>query len=73
MFTYLWQEIQKHFHTSTVAFPWLFRLLKTIGIDVSVFGAEEDVMFFVRHVQHIIQMRNENKDVNVSIFENYFS
>jgi hypothetical protein len=55
-------------HASTVACPWLFRVLKTIGIEVSVFGEKEDVMFFVRHVEHIIQMRNENKHLNVSVF-----
>ncbi len=46
--------------------PFVLRLLKAVGIKVQMFGTDEDIMFFVRHVEHIIKLREENKDVNVS-------
>ncbi len=46
--------------------PFVFRLLKTVGIEVQMFGNHEDILFFVRHVEHIIKLREENKEINVS-------
>jgi len=35
-------------------------------MEVEIFGKQEDVMFFVQHVEHIIKLRSENKEINVS-------
>jgi hypothetical protein len=49
---------------SSVLFPSLLHFLKKLGIEVSVFGEKKDIMFIVDHVEHIIKMRRENKDVS---------
>ena len=37
----------------------MIRPLKMIGIDLSLLGSEEDVGFFVRHLERLIQQRGD--------------
>ena len=41
-------------------FPTASNLLKRLGVDLSVFGSKEDVDFFVRHLERLIQQRSDN-------------
>jgi hypothetical protein len=45
----------------------MFSVFKKLGIEVPVFGEEQDIMFFVRHVDHIMKNRHNNKDIHVSV------